>query len=614
MADTFDGADRRLLVLYASETGTAEDVAFSITRHLRRWHWRPRTLSMAHFSLDDLLDEGIVITVCSTTGNGVEPQSMTTFWHSILRSNLPPDLLDHIDLASFSLGDSSYERFCWSGKKLHRRLVALGAHDIVERMDADEQHYLGIEGSLSPWIDALVSSLNDLYPTNLEPLPENTPPNPRIRLSSSSSPTASPRAYSSKSTEQATFNSFKRITRQDWYQDVRHIELDLGHDIGYEPGDIAVLYPSNQASEVESLVTQQGWASIADSVYDITSGDDSKFLPMHRHMLGLYGLTIVVTDPLPLGLPQSATLRNLLTHYLDIKAVPRRSFFEFCCRFASDDRECEKLQEFCTTQGQEELYDYVQRPRRTTLEVLSDFHSIRIPLDHLFDVFGVIRPRKFSIASYSAAHPRKIQLCVAMVRYKSLVLKAPRVGMCSGWLMNLPVGTSLRLSLGSSILGSSWRTISGISQQDVAPIICVGPGTGIAPLRAILEYRIKAGAHENLLFFGCRSKTADFHYREELEAMEASGHLKLRVAASRDQGEKLYVQDEILKCREIVYDYIFKKGGSLLISGSSGKMPTGVRRAVRSVLTELHPGWSEDDGEKYIMDMEASGRWAEETW
>lgn len=85
----------------------------------------------------------MVVTVCATTGNGVEPRSMSSFWKSLVRADLPHDLLDHLDVASFSLGDSSYERFCWAGKKLHRRLKALGAHDIIERVDADEQHYLG---------------------------------------------------------------------------------------------------------------------------------------------------------------------------------------------------------------------------------------------------------------------------------------------------------------------------------------------------------------------------------------------------------------------------------------------------------------------------------------
>lgn len=68
---------------------------------------------------------------------------MTQFWRALLRSDLPHDLFDHLDVAVFGIGDSSYERFCWAGKKLHRRLLTLGARDIVERVDADEQHYLG---------------------------------------------------------------------------------------------------------------------------------------------------------------------------------------------------------------------------------------------------------------------------------------------------------------------------------------------------------------------------------------------------------------------------------------------------------------------------------------
>jgi sulfite reductase alpha subunit-like flavoprotein len=68
---------------------------------------------------------------------------MTALWNALLRADLPADLLDHLDIAVFGIGDSSYERFCWASKKLHRRLLALGAHQILDRADADEQHYLG---------------------------------------------------------------------------------------------------------------------------------------------------------------------------------------------------------------------------------------------------------------------------------------------------------------------------------------------------------------------------------------------------------------------------------------------------------------------------------------
>ncbi|SRR5258708_33630286 len=89
------------------------------------------------------MEEESVIFVCSTTGHGDEPREMSLFWRQLLRADLVPDLLDHLDIAVFGLGDSSYERFCWASKKLHRRLLSLGACPILPRADADEQHYLG---------------------------------------------------------------------------------------------------------------------------------------------------------------------------------------------------------------------------------------------------------------------------------------------------------------------------------------------------------------------------------------------------------------------------------------------------------------------------------------
>lgn len=111
-----------------------------------------------------------------------------------------------------------------------------------------------------------------------------------------------------------------------------------------------------------------------------------------------------ITDrPLPSHWPAIMTLRELLTEHLDIFSVPRRSFFEFLSYFTTDELETEKLQEFCSAEGQEDLWDYCNRTRRTIFEVLQEFKSAagdgKIPLDYLLDLFPEIRPRQFSIAS-----------------------------------------------------------------------------------------------------------------------------------------------------------------------------------------------------------------------
>lgn len=68
---------------------------------------------------------------------------MTSFWNILLRSDLPSDLFEDLDYAVFGLGDSSYDKFCWPAKLFSRRLASLGAREICERGEGDEQHHLG---------------------------------------------------------------------------------------------------------------------------------------------------------------------------------------------------------------------------------------------------------------------------------------------------------------------------------------------------------------------------------------------------------------------------------------------------------------------------------------
>lgn len=154
-----DGADdRSLLIVYATETGNAQDAADYIARQCRRIAFQCRVASIEQTSLVssyhiqlslkspacqlDLVSEGIVIFVVSTTGSGVEPRSMTPLWNDLLR-HLPPDTFEDFPFAVFGLGDTSYEKFCWAAKKLSRRLQSLGASEFYQRGEGDEQHPLG---------------------------------------------------------------------------------------------------------------------------------------------------------------------------------------------------------------------------------------------------------------------------------------------------------------------------------------------------------------------------------------------------------------------------------------------------------------------------------------
>ncbi|KAI0295729.1 hypothetical protein BC826DRAFT_1007321 [Russula brevipes] len=384
---TAHGLSPTLTIIYATETGNAQDYAGRVAHQCRRAHFKSRVFDIDNYPLSEIVSESVVVFLVSTSGTGKEPRTMTPMWRSLLRSDLPHDFFEDLQYAVFGLGDSSYERFCWPAKKLSRRLEYLGATAICPRAEGDTQHTLGTDGALSPG-SSLTDALLRLYPLppHLSPLLTEELPTPRLRDEPDP-------LLGDKRNE--------RITANDWYQDVRHFEFRCQDDIAYDPGDVAVIHPEAFPTDVDSFLSRMGWSDAADDPIRIRHIFEDQSLPSH--------------------LPQVSTLRVLFTRHLDIHAVPKRSFFRLLKHFATDEREREKLEEFSSPDGAVgELYEYTTRVRRTIGEVLGEFRS-------------------FSIASASLAHPHEVHLCVAIVDYKTK-LKARRRGVGTSFLASLPLG------------------------------------------------------------------------------------------------------------------------------------------------------------------------------
>jgi len=151
-----------LTIIYAPETGNAQDYAGRVAHHCRRAHYKCRVFDVDKYPLvcmtqvhldiqchvadlcqSELVSENIIIYIVSTSGTGKEPRTMTPMWRSLLRSDLPDDFFEDLHYVIFGLGDSSYEKFCWPAKKLSRRLERLGAMAICPCAEGDTQHTLG---------------------------------------------------------------------------------------------------------------------------------------------------------------------------------------------------------------------------------------------------------------------------------------------------------------------------------------------------------------------------------------------------------------------------------------------------------------------------------------
>jgi len=228
----------------------------------------------------------------------------------------------------------------------------------------------------------------------------------------------------------------RRITPESHWQDVRELTFIMDADFDYDPGETVTIFPKNFADDVQALIDLQGWNGIADKYVRLKPQAPDYFLDEYLLSMapGLYPL-------------EPTTFRDLLIHNLDITAIPKRAFFEMIAWHAEDPMHRDRLLEFTNPIYYDEFHDYTTRPRRSILEVLQDFPSVRIPWKLVACFFPIIRGRAYSIASGGSQKKYmedrrfvKFQIIVALVKYRT-VLKKVRQGLCSRYIASLPEGT-----------------------------------------------------------------------------------------------------------------------------------------------------------------------------
>ncbi|KAI9751135.1 MAG: Multifunctional pyrimidine synthesis protein CAD [Chaenotheca gracillima] len=652
---------RSALILYGSEYGNAQDAAEELGRMVERLHILVRVTEMDSVETSALSSYDLVTFVTSTTGQGDIPTNGQRLWKSLLRRRLPPDYLSGVKFTTFGLGDSSYPKFNWAVRKIHKRLVQLGANEVYPRGEADEQHEEGIDGSFLPWCVDYRRRLLEVFPlpAGKTPIPDDVllPPKWTLEVVNAARPdelssetqqfcNAAKLSRPDKSWEEtslepssaltngkprpnhpagepltATLAKNQRVTPHGHWQDVRHLTFTTQELLDYTAGDVLTIFPQNFPEDVDALISLMDWTSIADELIELVPALSD--IPLHSY------------PPPPLSnLPPGSktTLRELLTKHLDITAIPRRSFFAMIAHFTSDTMHKERLLEFTNPIYVDELYDYTTRPRRSIMEVLQEFESVKIPWRWAANVLPLLRGRQFSIASGGSlkspstdGRGTTIELLVAIVKYRT-VIKKIRQGVCTRYLASLPAGAKLDVRLQKGGLN--------ISKRDKRPAILIGPGTGVAPIRSLLWerrawkdelHKERLSSPENgdldpwgksVLFYGCRNEEADFFFRDEWENLKGKIDLDVFAAFSRDQKQKVYVQDLIRQQSALVYELLENQSGIVYICGgasSSGKMPQAIREALIEVF-QTQGTLSREEAEGRLLHMEKEGRYKQETW
>uniref|UniRef100_A0A8D7ZUU2 NADPH-dependent diflavin oxidoreductase 1 n=1 Tax=Culex pipiens TaxID=7175 RepID=A0A8D7ZUU2_CULPI len=328
---------RKLTILYGSQSGTAQDLAEQIWRDSKLYHLRGSVAAMDEYDIGQLIEERFVVLVCSTYGQGEEPDNMKRFWRFLLRKSLPVDSLRGMWFGVLGLGDSRYPKFNYVAKRLHKRLIQLGGQAMLPVGLCDEQHDLGYGAVFMPWINDFWKRLEELspIPDGLKKLDES-PREYRWTVRRSEEPVEEQEEvdmYADVKVDNVFVSEVeenRRTTPEDHFQDVRLITFPR-RDANWNAGDVVYVRPHNSPEDVDrlfELFEEHGLNLHKDTVITVEAIDSELPVPP------------ILSKPLPLG--------RLATQYWDLTAIPRARAFAVLARTCPNELEREKLLEFAS--------------------------------------------------------------------------------------------------------------------------------------------------------------------------------------------------------------------------------------------------------------------------
>jgi sulfite reductase (NADPH) flavoprotein alpha-component len=381
-------------------------------------------------------------------------------------------------------------------------------------------------------------------------------------------------AYTRNNPYLSTITANYLLTSPESDKETRHLVFALERGMNYTPGDSIGVLPENRAQSVAELLAALGF-----------TGDE--------RVLDHYKVEISFEEALRTRLSIGKLARGSVGLYAKLaasKTVGGRGYDALKQLSGAENKA--RAEEYCWG--------------REFIDLVTDFPGVVTAPQELFNLLQRLVPRLYSIASSQAMHPDSAETSIRVVRYDSH--GRTRLGVASGQLgERSPVGAVLPVFLHSN---QNFR----LPEDDSAPVIMVGPGTGVAPFRAFLEERQATGARGgNWLFFGDQHAESDFLYEGELKAMLANGVLtRLDTAFSRDQAEKIYVQDRMTEHAKELYDWL-ERGAYFYVCGDATRMAKSVETALLDAIASGAQA-TPDQAKEYLAKMKRERRYQQDVY
>jgi sulfite reductase (NADPH) flavoprotein alpha-component len=381
------------------------------------------------------------------------------------------------------------------------------------------------------------------------------------------------KGHASKYTRNSPYQSRllvnERLTGPESEKETIHIEMELEEGMTYTPGDAVGILPTNREPQVESVLKALGFNGT-------------------ERVADWYKVEI--------------SLHEALTTRLGIGKLARGSVNQYA-KLCGDNPPA-GLKALLGAENKALAEEYVWG--REFIDLVTEFPGVVTEPQQLFNILQRLTPRMYSIASSQAAHPNEVHTTVRVVRYTAHGLD--RQGVASGHLgERAPVGSTMPIFLHEN---NAFR----LPEDTTAPVIMIGPGTGIAPFRAFLEERQATGqTGDNWLFFGEQRSVSDYLYKEQFLGMEKDGLLtKLHTAFSRDQGKKVYVQDRMQENAAELYAWL-ERGAYFYVCGDASRMAKDVESALLDCIAKGSDGTLEHAAE-YLAAMKKAKRYQRDVY
>lgn len=479
-----------------------------------------------------------------------DPPDNTLSFHEYLHGRRAPSL-EELRFSVLALGDSSYEFFCETGKQFDKRLEELGGTRLFPRMDCD----LDYDEPASEWLEGVISSLSEEQGSTVTAVP-------------AAKASESEHTYSRTNPFKAEVLENINLNGRGSNKETHHLELSLeGSGLTFEPGDSLGIYPTNDSELVDMLLMELDW----DPEETVKVNKQGDLRQLRESLISDFEITVLT-----------------------------KSFLGQVAQLSGN----EELKELLSPGNEESLKEY--REGRDLLDFVRDFGSWGETAQEFVSILRKMPARLYSIANSLSAYPDEVHLTIGAVRYESH--GRDRKGVCSILCADrIQPGDTLPVYIQHN------QNFKQPKNPD-APIIMVGPGTGIAPFRSFIQDREETEAKgKTWLFFGDQHFVTDFLYQTEWQKWLKTGVLtKMDVAFSRDADEKVYVQNRMLEHSGELYEWL-QEGAAVYICGDEKNMAHDVHNTLIEIL-EKEGQMSHADAQAYLEEMQQNKRYQRDVY